>query len=70
MKVKHILDYFGPRVTCSVKVKYLGEDKYVYEKDDDYPEDEELLESHVLEIGIENDDYPYLEITVERDNKW
>jgi hypothetical protein len=70
VKVENILDFFGPRVNCRTKIKYVGEDEYCYERDDDYPTDEILLNSYVVEINIEQDDYgPFLELVTE-DGKW
>ena len=67
MKVKNMLDYFGPRLDCDVKLHYLGQTGFVFETDGfDYPEDEELLESYIVNIGIEFEDgVPYLDLTLE-----
>ncbi|MBP5423881.1 MAG: hypothetical protein J6Y78_15700 [Paludibacteraceae bacterium] len=67
MKVKNIMDYFGPRLNCYVKLHYLGQTGFIFESDGfDYPEDDEILESYVIEIGIEEDDgINYLDLTLE-----
>ena len=70
MKIENILDYFGPHILCRVKVKYSGEDDYCYEKDDDFPMDEELLKSYVIEMDVVEDDKGhFLEMIVERDER-
>ena len=67
MKVKNILDYFGPQLDCHAKLHYLGQTGFVFETDGfDYPEDEELLESYIVKIGIEFEDgVPFIDLTLE-----
>lgn len=67
MKVKDIVNYFGPRLNCNTKVHYLGQKEFVFETDGfNYPEDEDLLNAYVIDISIENDDgTPYLDLTLE-----
>ena len=66
MKVKDIMDYFGPRLNCPAKLHYLGED-IIFETDGfEMPENEDILESYIIDIDIkEKDGIHYLDLTME-----
>ena len=65
MKVENILDYFGPTVNCRVKIRRGGEEKYCYERNDDYPESD-IESAYVMEINIEQDETgSFLELVIE-----
>ena len=66
MKVKHVLDIFGPRINCHAKFRYSELNRYEFETDGmSFSDDESLLESYVTDINIkEEDGIPFIEFVM------
>jgi hypothetical protein len=63
MKVKDILDYFGPQITCLIKFKRKGQDNYCFETTGDkYSDDEIFLESYIVQINMTDS---FIELVIE-----
>ena len=68
MQVKDILDYFGPRLECRTKFHRVGETKILFETEGfDIMEDEEFLESFIINIAIGFDEKgAFLDLTLKK----